>query len=330
MPKNIPPQASRHFGVSLPNQFQLLKSDWTAIMKVPGNRTDHRREIIVVTGASTGIGAATARELAARGFHVLAGVRRDTDADAIRAANVEPIMLDITDVSDVAGLVQRISDDPEGRRLRALVNNAGMGVNAPLETYSLPEWRRLFEVNLFGHVAMIQALLPKLIESGGTIVNISSVGGKVAMAAYGPYAATKFALEAVSDALRREVGPLGVRVVVVEPGAVATGMLERVDASGQRIIADMTTEQRDRYAALMQAVILQAQASAPGGSTPQVAARVIADAITSRRPHTRYTVGRSTAVVVRLVRFMSDRMLDRLLASNLKRYLQKRLPASTN
>jgi NAD(P)-dependent dehydrogenase (short-subunit alcohol dehydrogenase family) len=296
-------------------------------MNTTVDKTELRREIVVVTGASTGIGAASARELAARGFHVLAGVRRNTDANAIRAANIEPIMLDITDETGIAALVQRIADDPERRPLRALVNNAGMGVNAPLETYPLPEWRRLFDVNLFGHVAMMQALLPTLIESGGTIVNISSIGGKVAMAAYGPYAATKFALEAVSDALRREVGPLGVKVVVVEPGAVTTEMLGRVDAAGQRIIAAMTAEQRDRYAALMQAVILQAQASIPGGAPPEEAARVIADAVTSRRPHTRYTVGRSTAMIVRLMSLMSDRMLDRLLASNLKPYLPKRLPA---
>ena len=291
------------------------------------DRTEPRRDIVVVTGASAGIGAATARELAARGFHVLAGVRRDTDADAIRGTNLEPIMLDITDETGIAALVKRITDDPERHRLRALVNNAGMGVNAPLETYPLPEWRRLFDVNLFGHVAMMQALLPALIESGGTIVNISSIGGKVAMATYGPYAATKFALEAVSDALRREIEPLGVKVVVVEPGAVTTGMLGRVDAAGQRVINDMTAEQRNRYAALMQAVISQAQASVPEGASPEEAARVIANAITSRRPRTRYTVGRSTALVVRLVRFMSDRMLDRLLASNLKPYLPKRSPA---
>src|SRR3546814_20934435 len=97
-----------------------------------------------------------------------------------------------------------------------------MAVNVPLETYPLAGWRRLFEVNLFGHVAMMQALLPALIESRGTIVNISSVGGKVAMATYGPYAGTKFALEAISDSLRREIAPLGVKVVDIAPGAVRT------------------------------------------------------------------------------------------------------------
>ena len=219
-----------------------------------------------MTGASAGIGAATARELARRGFHVLAGVRRGEDADALRAMNLEPIMLDITNEAEIAALVKRITDDPERRPLRALVNNAGVSVNAPVEVLPLSEWRRLFDVNLFGHVAMMQALLPALIESRGTVVNISSVGGKVAMATYGPYAGSKFALEAVSDALRREVGPLGVKVIVVEPGAVTTDMLGRVAAAGERVISGMTAGQRGRYARLMQSIIAQAQAGCPQGS----------------------------------------------------------------
>ena len=279
-------------------------------------------ELAVVTGASSGIGAATARELAKRGLHVFAGVRRDQDADALRTTRIEPVMLDITDEAGIATLVQRIARDPAGRRLRALVNNAGMAVNAPVETYPLSDWRRMFEVNLFGHVAMTQALLPALIASRGTVVNISSVGGKMAMATYGPYAATKFALEAVSDALRREVGSLGVKVVVIEPGAVTTGMLGEVDIRCKRIITAMTAEQRGRYASLMHAVIAQAQASVPGGASPEGAARVVADAVTSERPSARYTVGRSTAMIVRLTRLLSDRMLDGLLARNLKPYLR--------
>ncbi len=281
------------------------------------------REIVVVTGASSGIGAATARELARRGFHVLAGVRRDADADALRATNLEPVMLDITSEAEIAAIVRRITGDPERRPLRALVNNAGIGVNAPVEVLPLSEWRRLFDINLFGHVAMMQALLPALIESRGTVVNISSVGGKVAMATYGPYAGSKFALEAVSDALRREVAPLGVKVIVIEPGAVTTEMLGRVAATGERIISGMTGEQRGRYAALMHSVISQAQAAVPKGVPAEEAGRVIADAITSKRPRTRYTIGRDAAVIVRLTRFLSDQMLDGLLARSLKPHLPK-------
>ena len=287
-----------------------------------------RREILVVSGASTGIGAATARELARRGFHVLAGVRRGKDADALRATNLEPIMLDITNDAEIAALVKRITDDPERRPLRALVNNAGIGVNAPVEALPLSEWRRLFDINLFGHVAMMQALLPALIESRGTVVNISSLGGKVAMATYGPYAGSKFALEAVSDALRREVEPLGVKVIVIEPGAVTTEMLGRVADTGERITGGMTTEQRGRYATLMHSIISQAQAAYPRGVPAEEVGRVIANAIISKSPRTRYTVGRDAAIMVRLVGFLSDRMLDSLLARSLKWYLPKAPPTT--
>lgn len=292
---------------------------WTAINK------DHpkKQEIVVVTGASSGIGAATARELARRGFHVFAGVRRSEDAQTLSAPNLEPVLLDITNEVDIAALVQRISADPDKRSLRALVNNAGVAVNAPIEAYALSDWRHLFEVNLFGHVAMIQALLPELIASRGTVVNISSVGGKISMATYGPYAGTKFALEAVSDSLRREVGILGVKVVVIEPGAVNTGMLREVDLRGERILSGMTEELRGRYTVLMRAVIKQAQASAAGGATPEEAGRIIAEAITSKRPRARYTVGRSTATLIQIVRLLSDRMLDRMLAASLRPHYPK-------
>lgn len=282
----------------------------------------------MVTGASTGIGAATARELAQRGFHVLAGVRRDTDADAIRSAHVEPSRLDITNEGEITMLVKRIADDPERRPLCALVNNAGIQINAPVEALPLAEWRRLFDVNLFGHVAVTQALLPSLLESRGTIVNVSSVGGKVAMAGYGAYAGTKFALEAVSDALRREVAAFGVKVVVIEPGAVTTEMTGRLVTASQRIASAMTSEQHARYDALMRAVIAQAETftRAGAGLPAEKAGRVIADAILSKRPRTRYTVGRDAAIIVRLARFVSDRMLDSLFARALRPHLSKTLP----
>jgi NAD(P)-dependent dehydrogenase (short-subunit alcohol dehydrogenase family) len=284
-----------------------------------------RHALAVVTGASTGIGAATARELAKRGFHVLAGVRREADGDAIRSANVEPSRLDITNESEIAMLVKRIAEDPDRRPLRALVNNAGIQVNAPVEALPLSEWRRLFDVNLFGHVAMTQALLPRLIESRGTVVNVTSVGGKVAMAGYGPYAGSKFALEAVSDSLRREVANFGVKVVVVEPGAVTTEMTGRLVIASERITNGMTAEHSGRYGALMQAVIAQAQTfTREGAGLPaEEVGRVIADAIISERPRTRYTVGRDAAIGVRLARFVSDRMLDSMLARALKPYLAK-------
>ncbi|OBG70206.1 SDR family oxidoreductase [Mycobacterium sp. E3339] len=283
------------------------------------NRID-RRELIVVTGASTGMGAATAKELARRGFHVLAGVRRDADADALRAEGIEPLILDITVEPDVAALADRVANDPLRRPLRALVNNAGIAINAPVETLPMAQWRKQFEVNLFGHIAMTQALLPALLASKGTVVNISSVGGKVVLPTYGAYAGSKFALEAVSDALRREIGHLGVRVVVVEPGAVKTEMAERGIATAEALMADMTPVQLARYDALAGAVTAQARSFGEDGVPADHAAKVIVKAATASRPRTRYTIGRDAAILVRVSRLVSDRVLDRIVRLSLRSF----------
>jgi NAD(P)-dependent dehydrogenase (short-subunit alcohol dehydrogenase family) len=286
-----------------------------------------RQQLVVVTGASTGMGAATARELAGRGYHVLAGVRRDVDADALRAGGIEPHILDITNESDVAAIADRVADDPLRRPLRALINNAGIAVNAPVETLPIAAWRNLFEVNLFGHIAMTQALLPALLRSPGAVVNISSVGGKFAMATYGPYAASKFALEAASDSLRREVGPLGVKVVVIEPGAVTTRMAENAVASADRHGANMTTDQVDRYAALTAAVSAQQLSFTKKGVPAERAAKVIAKAATASHPRTRYAIG-SEAALLWLVRVAPDRFLDRMLRLALRPHYPTRSPAA--
>jgi len=284
---------------------------------IASNPSD-RRELIVVTGASRGMGAATARELARKGFHVLAGVRRDVDADALRGEGIEPHILDITVDPDVAAIAERVARDPLGRPLRALVNNAGISVNAPVEALPIAEWRRQFEVNLFGHVAMTQALLPALLRTAGTVVNISSVGGRVALPTYGAYAGSKFALEAVSDSLRREVGRLGVKVIVIEPGAVKTEMLERGIANADRLNAAMTADQLERYGDLVAAISEQARSFGRDGVSAESAAKVIAKAAAASRPRSRYTIGRDAAVLVRLARVLSDRFLDRVVHQNLR------------
>nr|WP_240746565.1 SDR family NAD(P)-dependent oxidoreductase [Cryptosporangium phraense] len=271
-----------------------------------------------MTGASTGMGAASARELAGRGFHVLAGVRRERDGEALRADGVEPVLLDITDSAQIAALAARVDADP--RPLLALVNNAGIAVNAPVEALPMDEWRRQFDVNLFGHIEVTQALLPALLRSRGRVVNISSIGGKVALATYGAYAGTKFALEAVSDALRRELAPHGVQVVVVEPGGVQTEMAARGVETATRLASGMSAAQRERYGALMQAVMSHAAAFTAGGVSAGAAARVIARAVTDRRPRTRYTIGRDAAVMTRLTRVLPDRVLDRVVAADLRKH----------
>jgi NAD(P)-dependent dehydrogenase (short-subunit alcohol dehydrogenase family) len=285
--------------------------------------SSHEKELIVVSGASTGMGAATARELAARGYHVMAGVRRGADGDGIRADGIEPFILDITRPEHVAALIDRIDSDPRGRTLRALVNNAGISINAPVEALPLEEWRRLFDVNLFGHVAMTQALLPFLVKSRGRVVNISSVGGKGAMATYGPYAATKFALEAVSDSLRRELAPHGVQVVVVEPGAVKSEMADRGAEATAGLAAKMSPELQQRYGPLVAAILAQTAAHIGAGMSSSRAGSIIAKAATQRRPRTRYTVGRDAAVIIALTRVLPDRLLDTVIAAGLRPHMPR-------
>lgn len=278
--------------------------------------TSDNQQLVLVTGASTGMGAATARELAARGFYVLAGVRRESDGEAIKADNIEPLILDITKTDQVAASGERVAADK--RPLRVLVNNAAVQVNAPVETLPIDEWRRLFEVNLFGHIAMIQTMMPALLKSKGRIINISSVGGRIAMATYGAYAGAKFALEAVSDSLRREISQFGVQVVVIEPGAVKTEMAGRGAAATTHHLAGLTPDQEKRYSPMVKAVIAQTAHHMVDGLSAEKAALVIAEAATARKPKTRYAIGRDSAILTRAAGFLPDRVLDRMFNSSLR------------
>ncbi|WIY00969.1 SDR family oxidoreductase [Amycolatopsis mongoliensis] len=268
-------------------------------------------ELVVVTGASTGIGRATAQRLATDGFHVLAGVRSEAAAAEVKAGRIEPVLLDITDEDQVAALADTVRADR--RPLRAVVNNAGIAVNAPIEALPLAEWRRQFDVSVFGQVAVIQAFMPALLRSKGRVVNIGSTGGKVAMPSFGAYSGAKFAMEAISDSLRREVEPFGVTVAVVIPGAIRTKLAERGNATGERLIAGMTLEQRARYAGLAKAFRATTESWGSNGLDASLVADVVSKAIRARKPRTRYTVGRDAAVMTRLTHLVSDRLLDRMV-----------------
>ena len=189
--------------------------------------------LALVTGASTGIGRACALHLAGRGFDVLAGVRNPADAPE----GLEPLRLDVTSEADVAAAAERVGDE-----LHALVNNAGIAISGPVEVVPMDEWRRQLEVNLLGQIAVTRALLPAIVRARGRIVNMSSISGRVANPLFGPYAASKFGLEAVTDALRREVAAHGVRVVGVEPGVIATPIWAKGTADGRRVTSGMTED----------------------------------------------------------------------------------------
>ena len=177
-----------------------------------------------------------------------------------------------------------------------LVNNAGVSLNAPIETLALDEWRQHFEVNFFGHVALTKALLPALLAAEGRVVNLSSIGGLVALPTYGPYAAAKFALEAFSDVLRRELGRFGVTVIVIEPGTVATSIWDKQAAAMRERAVDWTMGEHERYDSLMATMIKRAKDAEKRGLKPVDAAQVISDAITADTPQTRYLLGDAEAI----------------------------------
>ncbi|MEV0093873.1 SDR family NAD(P)-dependent oxidoreductase [Streptomyces sp. NPDC050738] len=284
-----------------------------------------KNELIVVSGASTGIGAATAHELASMGYHVLAGVRTESEGDAIRADGIEPITLDITVPGHIEALTERIANDPERRALRALINNAGIEVNAPLEVLPLELWREQFEVNLFGHIAVIQKLLPFLRQSRGRIVNISSVGGVAALPIFSAYAGTKFALEAASDALRREVKAQGVQVVVVQPGGVKTEMAAHSGDISLELADKMSSEHQRLYGDLVTSTVASNTAFLKRAGPAAKAGAKIAKVATTARPRTRYTLGMDAAFIIPIARILPDRLMDRVLSASHRP--QRNMPA---
>ena len=272
-----------------------------------------KRQVVLVTGSSSGIGRATAVEAAEHGHQVFASARRLEDVADLASLGLETLALDVTDEASVTEGVAAVLG--RAGRIDALVNNAGYGQYGAIEDVSLPEWRRQFEVNVFGALAVLQAVLPAMREARrGTIVNVSSVAGKVTIPFAGPYCASKYALEAISDALRVEVAPWKIRVVVVEPGPIATRFGERTREATARILT-ATGPYSSFYANAERASEKEFQRGKRG---PEVVARVIVRAIESRHPRTRYRVAPLARVLVPLKGITTDRFLDRRLKRMLK------------
>ena len=272
--------------------------------------------VVLVTGASTGIGEATATHLAGLGFDVLAGVRRDADAERLRAGGLRPVRLDVAEPASVESLRAELGDSP----LAGLVNNAGIAVSGPLEFLPLDELRRQLEVNLIGQVAVIQACLPGLRRGRGRIVNISSIGGRVALPLLGPYNASKFALEGISDSLRRELQGQGVEVCLVEPGGVKTPIWRKGNEQADRILAQMPPEAERLYGRLADALREQTvKIERDRGLPPEDVAEVVGRAMTASRPRARYLVGRDAKLRARLAALLPDRAMDSLIARALSR-----------
>jgi NAD(P)-dependent dehydrogenase (short-subunit alcohol dehydrogenase family) len=263
---------------------------------------------VLVTGASRGIGKRIVEHLAARGWDVIAGVRSQQDADAVTKLDpqrVSSVILDVTSADDISALEESLPD-----RLDAVVNNAGIAVGGAMETLSPHEWRKQLEINVIGALAVTQAALPRLRRSRGRIVFISSVNGRLSMPLVGAYAASKFALEAAADALRMELTPWKIRVVVVEPAQTDTDMWRTADDMVAELEAGLSAEHRGLYAkhiaGFKKMIPISQRIAVP---TEKVSA-VVEEALTAKRPRARYIVGLGPKAQVALMSVMPTRLRD--------------------
>lgn len=252
----------------------------------------------LVTGASSGIGAACAARLAGSGWRVLAGVRRPGDAPE----GTEEVLLDVTDAGQIAAAAEGVDE------LHGLVNNAGIAIAMPLEFVPPDELRRQLEVNVVGQIGVTQAFVPALRRARGRVVFVGSIAGKSALPFLGPYAASKHALEAVADSLRVELRPWGIGVTIVEPGSIRTPIWEKGARKADELVTGRVGElYGDRIAAFRRFAAKRGAAGAP----PQVVAEAIEGALTADRPRTRVLVGRDARIRAGLER-LPDRARDRL------------------
>lgn len=266
---------------------------------------------VLITGCSSGIGEATALRLARAGWIVYASARRVETLDALMAAGCRPLALDVTSEESMSTAVGTVLD--EARYIDALVNNAGYSQSGAVETLDLDDVRRQFETNVFGLLRMCQLVLPAMRErQTGRIVNISSMGGRLVFPGGGAYHATKYAVEALSDALRFEVAGFGVKVIIVEPGLITTNFENAAVASMKdgggpyEVFNDRVAENtKDVYAGPMRHL----------GGGPDAVAKVIAKSLDARRPRIRYTVTPSATLSIASRRLIGARAWDLAMKS---------------
>jgi len=266
---------------------------------------------VLVTGASTGIGEATVLHLKTLGFDAIGAVRKDEDAERLEGRGIRTVRIDVTDSGQIAAARDELGDVA----LAGLVNNAGIAVAAPLEYLPVDRLRQQLEINLIGQVAVTQAFLPALRRARGRIVNVSSIGGRVALPLVGAYNASKFGLEGLSDALRRELRGQGVDVILIEPGGVKTPIWEKSEELADEMLEDIPPEAERLYGRLIENLRAGTRRIATEtGSEPREVAEAIGTALTATRPRTRYLVGRDAKLRARMAAVLPDRLMDRMIA----------------
>jgi NAD(P)-dependent dehydrogenase (short-subunit alcohol dehydrogenase family) len=268
---------------------------------------------IVITGASTGIGSACALRLDREGFRVFAGVRRAGDGDALAkeaSERLTPVRIDVTDAASIQAAVKSVESELGSAGLGALFNNAGIPAGGPLEFLDLDELRHAFEVNVVGVVASGQAFLPLLRRGRGRILITGSMGGYLANALMGPYAATKFALEAIADAWRQELRLWGLEVVLIEPGSIETPIWEKADRQANDLRAELSGRAEDLYGDMADRFQSYLNETAGRAIPAEKVADAVLHAVTAQTPKTRYRVGTDANIARALTHVLPDRAID--------------------
>jgi NAD(P)-dependent dehydrogenase (short-subunit alcohol dehydrogenase family) len=263
------------------------------------------RAVVVVTGASSGIGEACALHLDRLGFSVFAGVRREVDGAALQqkgSNRLIPILLDVTDADAIAAAARVVAATAGAAGLAGLVNNAGIAIAGPLEFLPVAELRRQLEVNVVGPIAVTQAFLPLLRQGKGRIVNIGSIAGRVASPFEGPYCASKFALEALTTSLRKELRPWNIPVVMIEPGIIATPIRRKSLAIVEELERRLPQQAHELYGPALAALRKAAMEKDTCGMPADVVAEAVVHALTAPTPKLRYTIVRKAGPGLRLAR----------------------------
>jgi len=268
---------------------------------------------IVITGASTGIGEACALALARRGLRVVAGVRSEAAGKNLQAkasGRLAPLRIDVTDAASIAAAAAEVAASVGEAGLAGLVNNAGICVAGPLEAVPIDALRRQLEVNVVGQVAVTQAFLPLLRKAQGRVVNISSLNGGLAVPYMGAYSASKFAIEAITDALRIELRTWNIHVAAVEPGAIATPIWEKSVSAADQMPETVPSEVLALYEADLPAVRKSVEKTARQADSVDRVVRAVVDALTAQRPKTRYYLGWHVRLPFKGMKMLNDRVRD--------------------
>lgn len=272
---------------------------------------------VLVTGTSTGIGEAVARRLDRDGHTVFAGVRREEDGRKLQegaSPRLTPVLLDVTDTAAIEAAAKTVADQVGASGLDGLVNNAGIARGGPLEYLPLEEWRTQLEVNIIGQVAVTQAFIPLLRQSGaGCLVFIGSIGGRLATPLMSPYNASKFAIAGIAESLRHELRPFGIKVSLVEPGGVKTAIWDKGRAYADELRERLPAEAFERYRTQIEGLEKGLDFQMRHAISPDKVADVVMQALESPRPRARYLVGRDAAVVGITTRLLPDRLRDALV-----------------